>query len=155
MRRAISIATFTLGCAVSAPALQAHASDPAPAGAVAQLLEHALPSPRFYRLSVSGEMKHNDGFKWCLSGEALGKMMSGIEALASDPKALAELNKGCTNKTTRQGPAVSVERDCKTSAGAEFTSYLRVFGTPEDIRQHMEITLPGMGPGGSDKPLVS
>ena len=90
----------------------------------------------------------------CFGGEALRRLLTGIRGVAKDPKALAQINKGCTQKSIRDGASVSVERDCKKAAGASFTSRMRLFGTLDDLHQHYEVTLGGLGPNGGDKILI-
>ena len=78
----------------------------------------------------------------------LGKF---AQAIVENPQAAAQLTKGCTTKV-EHGPGgfVSFKEDCQQSAGAPFTSSSTFAGTPDDMRQHTELALKGLGPNGGD-----
>jgi hypothetical protein len=113
----------------------------------------AILTPRFYRIEASGGMKSHDGSKMCFGGDALRQMVKTF--IAKDPDAFTELNKGCTTKTTRDGNVRSIERDCDEAAGAAQTSHLRISGTMDEVHQHFDVTMKGLGSDGADKTVIS
>jgi hypothetical protein len=115
----------------------------------------AILTPRYYGIEASGGMKSQDGYKMCFGGDALHQMVEALREFKNDPKALAQLSKGCTMKTAREGNERSFEEVCDEKVGAAFTNHLRVSGTIDKWRQHFEVTMKGLGPNGADKTMIS
>jgi len=87
----------------------------------------------------------------CLGGAPWLKLFRTVEDAANEPAALAQLSKGCTAKTVHKPDgSITYISDCEETAGAPITSRITLSGTPDDIRQHAEVVLKGMGPNGSD-----
>jgi hypothetical protein len=111
-------------------------------------------TPRFYLVTASGGMAAQNGAKMCFGGEALRKLLGVFQDMAKDPTLLNEVSKGCTRDIARSGGFVSIVQDCQKANGAPFTRRMRISGSPDEIRQHFEMTLAGIGPNGSDKEVV-
>jgi hypothetical protein len=118
-------------------------------------LARILSTPRYYLISASGAMKAQNGNRMCFGGEPLRKLVDSFREIGKDPRAIAAVSKGCTNKTVRDGRTVSVFQDCEKANGALFTSHMRLSGTPDEFHQHFEVMLSGLGPNGGDSSSTS
>jgi hypothetical protein len=145
MRPMMRFAAYALAASAGLCVVQTPTSTRAAGDAFA----HVFSTPRYYSISASGSMKGLDGNKFCLGGDALRKMFEGFRALAKDPLIVAQANKGCTQKSAHDGVFVSIRRDCEQTAGAPFSSHMRVSGTIGELHQHFEIAINGLGPGGA------
>ncbi len=113
-----------------------------------------LQKPRLYAITATGQSPGMNGAKMCVGGDAWKAMFKGLEEVSKDPKAVAELSKGCATKVHRDNGSFSLEQICDEAKGAITTSRSLLSGTMDEVHRHMEIVLPGLGPHGADKTVV-
>ena len=116
-----------------------------------RLFSTVLQTPRLYAISATGASTALNGAKICLGGDGWKAMFKGMEEAGKDPDFRAELSKGCTTSVQRTPGSFSMEQVCDEAKGAIFTSRFKLSGSMDDIREHMEVVLPGLGTQGAGK----
>lgn len=108
-------------------------------------------TPRYYAIEASGAAARSvDGSKMCFTKDAWLKQMGLSEPALKDlGSALAP---GCTHTANRTPTGTFyVEEECSKAAGAPVTSRMTISGSLDQIDQHLEVTLEGLGSNGDQK----
>ena len=152
---------LALAAAVAAVLIGAGAEPPMPASSATpesdRLFSTSLQTPRFYSMetrTVLGGRTMTKLERICIGGAPARGFTEGIERLAHDPEAYAQFAKGCSSRSTRKGGEISRETTCDEAKGAVSTTRSKLTGTPDNLQDHLEVTVKGVGRLVKDRHMI-
>ena len=141
-------AAMALGLATAASGAMGDdpAADTAKRDAAYAAILKAFPTPRLYKVTMTGSMSSSlANSEMCLGAPLVQKLMG---ALIEHPEAVAAISKGCTQTRDKTADGVMhVDLRCEKAAGANMDSHMLMDGTIKEMRMRMEIVTPDLVSG--------